>query len=85
MGYADAMFSTMKFRLKKLFKLNLLKILLLALRLRFTLERIKNLEKEIFAEYKYTLNELLVKKMFFNTSKTYMTYESFTGSKTLTV
>ena len=31
----------------------------------------QNFEIEIFAEYKYTLNELLVKKMFFNTSNSF--------------
>ena len=39
----------------------------------------QNFEIEVFAEYKYTLNELLVKKMFFNTSNSFrdMTNESF--------
>ena len=39
----------------------------------------QNFENEIFAEYKYTLNELLVKKKFFNTSTSLrgMTNESF--------
>ena len=38
------------------------------LRILFTFERIKISKFEIFAEYKYTLNELPVKKCFFNTS-----------------
>ena len=38
---------------------------------------------EIFEEYKYTLNELQVKKIIFNTSNSLrdMANESFTGSK----
>ena len=31
----------------------------------------QNIKIKIFAEYEYTLNELLVKKMFFNTSAKY--------------
>ena len=39
----------------------------------------QNFEIEIFAEYKYTLNERLVKKMFFKTPNSLqdMTNESF--------
>ena len=39
----------------------------------------QNIEIEIFVEYKYTLNEFLVKKMFFNTSNSLrgMTNESY--------
>ena len=39
----------------------------------------QDFEIEVFAEYKYTLNELLVKKMFFSTSNSLrdMTNESF--------
>ena len=44
---------------------------------------VQNFEIEIFAENKYTLNELLVKKNVFNMSNSLrdMTNESFTESK----